>query len=238
LFKINKNEFNITDARAISKELFVELNGVILKPFTKKMQPDLNIKIKNTEINNLINFIPDNAIFYRPKGIPTLKKSNFYATLNGDIKIKAFPLNIVGNIKAQNVRIPKYPKPYRQNDVNVRFMGDKVRVYTRVYTPNNEYVTVDGVSNLDDSLYGKYTITSTSKVDLDFARLYLVPIQQIIGFNIGPVPIMDISGFGNIFISTDLEYTYESPSILTTKHSGQLIYRTSLIGENRIYADK
>ncbi len=52
------------------------------------------------------------------------------------------------------------------------------------------------------------------------------------------LPDTDISGFGNIFISTDLEYTYESPSILTTKHSGQLIYRTSLIGENRIYADK
>ena len=147
-------------------------------------------------------FIPDNAIYYRPKGIPVLKNSNFFGKLDGEFKVKLFPLNIVGNLKAQNVRIPEFPKSYRQNDVNVMFMGDKARIYTRVYTPNNEYVIVDGVSNLDDSLYGKYSVKSTSKIDLAFAQKYLVPIQQIIGFNIGPVPIMDISGFGNINIDT------------------------------------
>ena len=52
------------------------------------------------------------------------------------------------------------------------------------------------------------------------------------------LPRADISGFGNIFISTDLGYTYENPAVLTTEHSGQLTYTTSLIGENRIYADK
>ena len=77
-----------------------------------------------------------------------------------------------------------------------------MRVYTRVYTPENEYVIIDGISNLDDSLYGKYSVKSTSKIDLSFAKLYLVPVQQIIGFNIGPVPIMNISGYGNIDIRT------------------------------------
>ena len=91
------------------------------------------------------------------------------------------------------MHIPNYPKPYKQNDVNATFLKDKVRIHTRVYTPDNEYVIVDGISNLDDSLYGEYSVKSTSKVDLAFAQLYLVPIQQIIGFNIGPVPIMNIS---------------------------------------------
>ncbi len=52
------------------------------------------------------------------------------------------------------------------------------------------------------------------------------------------LPDTDISGFSTVFISTDLEYIYDNPSVFTTEHSGQLIYRTSLIGENRIYADK
>lgn len=52
------------------------------------------------------------------------------------------------------------------------------------------------------------------------------------------LPDTDISGFRTVFISTDLEYIYDNPSVFTTEHSGQLIYRTSLIGENSIYADK
>lgn len=202
LFSLNKNKITIDNATTKAKDLSLNLKGQILKPFSKKPDTDLDIAISNTQLNNLIYFIPDNAIFYRPKGIPVLKNSNFFANLNGNLKLKTFPLDITGDLKAQNIYIPKYPKAYRQNDVNAKFMGDKVRIYTRVYTPDNEYVTINGISNLDNSLWGNYSIKSTQKIDLKFAQLYLVPIQQIIGFNIGPVPIMDISGYGNIDIDT------------------------------------
>lgn len=200
-FDIQKNELNFKDLKIQAKDLFISSNGKIANIF-KKPNIELNVDFKDTQINNLIPFIPDNAIFYRPKGIPTLKKSNFFGLAQGNLNIKAYPLNIEGNLKVKDVHIPNYPKPYKQNDVNARFMGDKVRIYTRIYTPDNEYVLVDGISNLDDSLWGKYSVKSTSRIDLAYAQMYLVPIQQIIGFNIGPVPIMDISGFGNINIST------------------------------------
>ena len=198
---LDKKQLNIQKAEVLADNLTVLFDGNIFEPFSKNPKVDLNIESKNTQINNLIPFIPDNAIFYRPKGIPVLKKSNFYALANGKINLKLFPLNVEGNLKLSNVHIPNYPKPYRQNDVNAIFMKDKVRIYTRVYTSDNEYVMIDGVSNLDNSLYGEYSVKSTSKIDLAFARLYLVPIQQIIGFNIGPVPIMDIKGYGNIDIN-------------------------------------
>lgn len=197
-----KDKIEIKKLSVNSNKLLINSNGIITKPFSKKRNLDFKINISNTELNNLIYFLPDNLIYYRPKGIPTLKKSNFYGVINGDINLKLFPLDITGNLKVSNVHIPNYPKPYIENDVNLFFMKDKMRVYTRVYTPENEYVIIDGISNLDDSLYGKYSVKSTSKIDLSFAKLYLVPIQQIIGFNIGPVPIMDISGYGNIDIKT------------------------------------
>lgn len=200
-FKINKNNLEILNLKALAKDLNIDTKGKV-ENINKKPNFIFDINIKNTQINNLIPFIPDNAIFYRPKGIPALKKANFFGIANGKIDLSLFPLNMGGNLKISNVHIPNYPKPYRQNDVNLIFMKDKVRVVTRVYTPENEYVSVDGISNLDNSLYGKYSIKSTPKIDLAFAQKYLVPIQQIIGFNIGPVPIMDMTGYGNIDINT------------------------------------
>ena len=202
LLDVYKDKIEIINSKIFADELSVAFKGMVLNPFSLKPNIDIDVDIKGTEFNKFVYFIPDNAIFYRPKGIPILKKSNFFGKLNGDFKLKLLPLHIEGNLKAQNVHIPEFPKSYRQNDVNVRFMGNKARIFTRVYTPDNEYVVVDGVSNLDDSLYGKYSVKSTSKIDLAFAQKYLVPIQQIIGFNIGPVPIMDISGYGNINIDT------------------------------------
>lgn len=202
LFNIEKNNFKIDKLKLYSNDLNIESYGKISKIFSKKPDVDLNINIIKTQLNNFTYLLCDNLIYYNLKGIPTLKKSNFFAVLDGKMNLKLFPLDITGNLKASNVYIPNYPKAYRQNDVNAYFMKNKMRIYTRVYTPQNEYVTVDGVSNLDNSLYGKYSVTSTQNIDLAFAKLYLVPLQQILGFNIGPVPIMDIKGVGNIDIKT------------------------------------
>lgn len=202
LIVFSKNSIDLNNLIIKAQELQVNSGVKITNISTKKPHIELDSEIINTQINNLFHFIPDNAIYYRPSGIPTLKKSNFHGLANGKVNLKLYPLNIYGNLKIENIHIPNYPKPYKQNDVNIGFLGDKAKIYTRIYTPDNEYVLVDGISNLDNSLWGKYTVRSTSKIDLTYAKLYLVPIQQIIGFNIGPVPIMNISGYGNININT------------------------------------
>jgi len=199
---IKNNNLNISNITLKSNNLFVSITGKIKKLISKNPDIDLSFETKDTQINSLVYFLPDNLIYYQPKGIPTLKESNFYGVANGKINLKLFPLDIQGNLKVSDVHIPNFPKSYRNNDVYANFMKDKLKIYTRVYTPENEYVTVEGISNLDDSLWGKYSVQSTSKIDLKFAKLYLVPVQQIIGFNIGPVPIMNLSGYGNIDIRT------------------------------------
>ena len=197
-----KNLISINKLLIKSPNMAILTKGEIIKPYSKKPQAKINVLVKETQIANLVHLLPDNLIYYRPQGIPTLKKSNFHAILNGEINIEATPVNITGSIKASNVHIPNFPKPYRQNDVYLTFLGDKMSVVTRIYTPDNEYVTIKGISNLDDSLWGKYSVKSTKKIDLKYAQMYLVPVQQIIGFNIGPVPIMKMDGFGNINITT------------------------------------
>ena len=202
-FNLDKSILNLDSFEIKSNNLCLNIFGEISKIFSKKPETDLNISIKNTQLNNFTYLLPDNLIFYRPQGIPNLKKANFFATFDGDLNLKSFmPVDINGKVKVSNIHIPNYPKPYIQNDVNLTFIKDKMNVFARIYTPQNEYVAIDGVSNLDNSLYGKYFVKSTKKIDLDFAQKYLVPVQQIIGFNIGPVPIMKINGYGNIDIKT------------------------------------
>lgn len=201
-FLLDFNKLTINNFEILSNGLNISTLGTITSPFSDKRNVDLVVEFKNTQLNNFLYLIPDNLIFYRPQGIPNLKKSDFHGTLGGKINLKLFPVDITGNLKIENIYIPNYPKSFQQNDATLFFMKDKMRVYSRVYTPDNEYVTIDGVSNLDDSLYGKYNVKSTKKINLSFAQKYLVPIQQIIGFNIGPVPIMDITGYGNIDIKT------------------------------------
>ncbi len=202
IFNIQKNDLIIKSSKINAKDLNIETKGAIKKIFSKNPSFEITNTIKNTQIGNLVHFVPDDLIAYNPKGIPTLKKSNFKGVLQGEIKTKFKPLDIEGALKVENVHIPNYPKAKVQNDVNLYFLHDKLKVYTKVYTPSGEYVTVEGVSNLDDTLIGNYNISSTKNVELAFAQLYLVPIQQIIGFNLGPVPIMNISGFGNVNIKT------------------------------------
>lgn len=202
VFNIEKNNLIIKSAKLLAKDLNFETKGKIEKIFSKHPSLEITNTVKNTQLGNLFHFIPDNLIVYNPKGIPTLKNSNFKGILSGEVKTKFKPLNMQGSLKVENVHIPNYPKPKVQNDVNLYFLNDKLKVYTKVYTPNGENVIVEGLSNLDDSFFGQYNISSSNNVELAFAQLYLVPIQQIIGFNLGPVPIMDIKGYGNINIKT------------------------------------
>ena len=202
LFNINKDSLFLKDLTLKSNELNVKVNGKIDKLSSKSPKIDLLTDIKNTQLNHFVYYFPDNLIFYRPQGIPTLKNSNFYGVIDGNMEIKNEPVDAKGNIKVSNVHIPKVEKPYKQNDVYITLLGDRMRVYSKVYTPQNEYVIIDGISILDTSMQGSYNVSSSKNIDLVFAKKYLIPIQQIIGFNIGPVPNMEITGIGNINIKT------------------------------------
>ncbi|MBR1617091.1 hypothetical protein IJ670_02965, partial [bacterium] len=199
-YDLSKNNLKIENFSILSNELDVNVFGDVKNPFSKNPKCDLTTVVKDTQMNNFLYFLPDNLIFWREKGIPTLKKSNFYAILNGKLEIKNSPNDFQGEITAIDVHIPGFPKPYKRNDVTLTFNGDKMNVYTQVFAPDGQNVVIKGFSKLDESLYGEYTAKTTPKVDLNFARMYLVPIQQIIGFNLGPVPIMTISGYGNVDI--------------------------------------
>lgn len=52
------------------------------------------------------------------------------------------------------------------------------------------------------------------------------------------LPDIDLSGFENIFISSDKDLIYDNENIYSTKTDGTLIYTSTLTGGEKIYADK
>ena len=61
-------------------------------------------------------------------------------------------------------------------------------------------VTVKGLVTIDGSKYSELQIDSTDSVMLEPAQEILNPLHEILKFQLGPVPMMKISGFGNIHI--------------------------------------
>ena len=62
----------------------------------------------------------------------------------------------------------------------------------------NQTVFVNGNVELYNNKNSDLYIKSTSEVDLKTAQTVLNPLHEILKFDIGPVPIMDIRGLGNI----------------------------------------
>ena len=65
-------------------------------------------------------------------------------------------------------------------------------------TSPTETVYVKGPINLYHDKYADLMITSTENVDLKTAQIVLNPLHDILHFDLGPVPIMDIKGKGGI----------------------------------------
>ena len=86
--------------------------------------------------------------------------------------------------------------------VYAEFLKDNVKIKTRVFAGHGEYVDVDGTAEMKFIGKGNFHIVSSPNVDLSTAEYMLVPVHEVVGFDLGPVPYMDIKGKGNIDIYT------------------------------------
>lgn len=82
--------------------------------------------------------------------------------------------------------------------IKIKFIGDKLNLDVKVPTSPTETVYVKGPINLYNDKYADLNITSTNNVDLKTAQIVLNPLHDILHFELGPVPIMDIKGKGGI----------------------------------------
>ncbi len=202
---IAKNdELEIENSSFIADKIDVGISGKVNSYRTNKPKPDINLNIKNSDFMKFINLVPAGLVVYKTDVINELLKANPHAVANGAVNVsgKYSQPDINGKVNISDVYLFSPPTNFKSANVDCDFVGDKVNVDVLVYGPNNQYVSVKGYSEIYDKQAGDYEVISSDAVDLSFAHKHLIPVQRVIGFKLGPLPYMKLSGTGKIHIKT------------------------------------
>jgi len=196
-----QNGLNISNMQILTKGIDTKIKGEITNLESKNPTIDTTISIKNSRTENFIPLIPglNNAIeevdFY------ALKKYPFFGDIEGNLTLKGKALtpDINGYISVKNGYLIK-PLPYKtpKATINLTFNDTNMHIDAKVPTPNNNNVFVFGNQELYGEKIADLDIKSSSNIDLKVAQLVLNPLHEILKFDLGPVPIMQINGTGNI----------------------------------------
>ncbi|MBQ7450650.1 AsmA family protein [bacterium] len=197
---VNKNNLNIESFEFSGDGYKINAKGIIENYKAKNSKADFDIDINNSKVEALYWMLPSN-LFTENEEIRKIKKYGAYGIANGNLQIKgtfAKP-EIYGKVDFKDVWIlDGLPDNVPKAEVKTNFRKDTVDVDVKVWATEKEYVTVVGYSNFFDLADNEYQINSTENVPLAVAQKMLPPISDVLGFMIGPVPIMNIKGLGNI----------------------------------------
>lgn len=195
-----KNGIEINEMKVSGKGISAFTSGKITKLNSKLPDLDLKVTVNKSKAENIISLLPGEPDLSPDINLLLLKKTGFWGDAAGNLEIKGkadFP-DVYGNILVANAYMVK-PIPNADKAViKIAFNGDKLNLDVKVPTSPTETVFVKGPVNLYNDKYADLNITSTENVDLKTAQTVLNPLHEILHFDIGPVPIMDIKGKGGI----------------------------------------
>lgn len=195
-----KNELDIKDLKISGDNINILTTGKIKKLNRKIPDLDLNIAVNDTKAESILPLLPPDPNLSPDMNLLVLKQTGFWgnASANLEIKGKADYPDVFGNVLITNAYMVK-PIPNADKAViKLLFKGNKFDLDVKVPTSKTETVFVKGPINLDKERSAELFITSTKNVDLKTAQIVLNPLHEILHFDLGPVPIMDIRGKGGI----------------------------------------
>lgn len=180
-----------------------DISGSLKNYKSKNPDVDLDINIPDSDIHSMYWLVP--SIEGDPQDVmQKFKKYGAWGKAKGNIKIKGSINNpeVYGKLEAYDVYIVKNNPLVKHCKIFAEFLKDKVKIKTRVFAGHGEYVDVDGIAEMKINGAGEFHVKSSPNVDLSTAEYMLVPVHEVIGFDLGPVPYMDITGKGDIEITT------------------------------------
>ena len=195
-----KDGINISKMHISAPDINSDISGAVTKLTSKLPVLDLNINISDTKAESLLPLLPGIEDFEGEINLLKIKETGFWGDVQANLKVKGkadFP-DVIGNVTIKEAYlvkpIPNSPKAI----IDLDFTGQKVVLDVHVPTTQVQYVDVTGPIELYRERNADLKITSTENINLALAEVVLNPLHEIFKFDLGPVPIMDIKGSGNI----------------------------------------
>lgn len=198
---LTRKNITINNAEIKSKNIDAVINGTISDYLDRPLPYyNLNIRINKSRIEDFIGMLPP----FKTEDINSykLKKYKFYGDILGNFSVKGDDLepSVNGQIFVNNGILTKPIPNAAGASVKLDFKGKYLNFDVAVPAGYGEKVNVKGGVELYNVKYSDMRVWSTNNVDLATAEEKVVPVHEILNFVIGPVPIMDIKGKGNIDI--------------------------------------
>ena len=199
---LTRKTIHIDNAEIKSKNIDTVINGTISN-YLGKLKPELDLKIRinKSKIEDFIGILPpfkcEDLDAYK------LKKYKFYGDIIANFAIKgSLPEpSLNGGIYVNNGILTRPIPNAKGATIKFDLNGKLVNFDILVPAGNGEKVQVKGSEELYNVKYSELRVWSTKNVNLKVAEEKVVSIHEILNFVIGPVPIMNIDGVGNIDIT-------------------------------------
>lgn len=203
VFALKNSNLLLEKTLLSSKDWAINISGEVQDYAKNNPHLNLSVVIPSANINSLYWLVPsfkDDPFNVMQK----FKKYGAWGVANGTLEIKGSveKPEIYGNLIASDVYIVKNNPIVPHCKIFAEFLKDKVKVSTRVFTGYGEYVDINGTAVMKPYGEGDFDIVSSPNVDLGTAEYMLVPVHEVVGFDVGPVPYMTIKGKGNIKLKT------------------------------------
>lgn len=196
-----KNGFKINELNIKSKGVDAMVSGRIKNPNSKTPDMYMKITINPSKIENITPLLPGEKDISPDINLYLLKKYGYYGDITGNLELKGNPDHpaITGNILSTNGYLVRpLPNNAPKATVKIRFLGDRSSIDVKVPVNHTQTVFVKG----DTLIYGDKStdldISTTDNIDLHLAQTVLNPLHEILNFDLGPIPIMEIKGRGNV----------------------------------------
>lgn len=201
-FSISQKQINFENIDITSPRINVHMNGKLLNYFGTTMPTvNFNIRIDKSSVEDFISMLP--AFKVEEIDVYKLKKYKFYgdAMANLSVKGRLPEPDVYGDIYINNgILIKPIPNTSKGATIKLHLTGKHANFDVRVPAGGMEKVWVVGTQELYNIKYADMIVKSSETVDLKVAQEVVEPLHEILNFIIGPVPIMDIHGKGNIDI--------------------------------------
>lgn len=212
---VSKNTLLIKKFQLSSGKMHLNIAGKINKISSRNPVLDLAVVINKSRLEDFISLLPAVNLKNVDLNIIALKKYGYYSDIEGKllIKGKSDRPRLTGQFLSSNGYVIKpLPAYIPKATVLIKFLGEKLFMDINVPITQSEKVSVKGHIDLYGDKNSLIDVKSTPAVDLQTTESILNPLHEMFYFELGPLPVMQLQGIGNIELK--IKGTKQDPHIV------------------------